>query len=719
MRRLFGAQLATNAVLAAAFAQCFAMDESSVPPSQQRYRAALLAAPSLLPCLTITASIAYYALLLPQLPLVTPVTGVGPGSLQAAAADSTAGSSSSSSSSSSSKIKRRKGESGSSAKGKSGSSGTANSASTAAGSGSVSWPECVQVAYRERQRLPAMQQKLLRLFGCSSTAVLCAAAYAKEDLAGTLGQKDSTVWFLARQIGACSLFEKYCVAILQPAFEDNSTQSAVAAAVGTAQQQQQQQVYFLLPSLLLYWCAYRPAELADQSDRLVPIAIARRCAMTVQVLAQQQGRWLLPMELRKAAVDELPPLFSRVGQILLQPAGTSKTAPGGASSSSVANLCADDVMSLVSCMCKMYAGISSGSIDGAISSNESVGLGPQHAGGVHQLLEYAVRSQSVKAVPQLPEVLHMLLRSGSVWRETAVAGAIASLSSHGSSSSSSSSTAAGSSSSSSGGNDEHLQCISLVFSVMKCISLQFAAASAAQLAGSTAQHNAPSSNEYGVPHSAVQIPASQCCRLLASGAASWLQDFADAFTAAAAPGAAGAAGAAAEAARVTAAVPWPVLIGRVLLQVEFAAAHDQHVVYHTVLAALRGFLQVQGVAEHMAAAGLDTTQIVQQVSAVWVTEEADVLPAAWRSLGVSLTSLAFQYACNNPTCSNLSGPQELQLVNGRSCMCGGCRVAHYCSRACQRQHWKAHKAVCQAIAAAQAAKTESEAAESAAAQAGS
>jgi hypothetical protein len=703
---LYSAEAGIHAALTGAAAQYArpstrATDESSVSPTQRRYTAAVLAAPPLLACLTIMASSAHYALLLPQLPLVAAPTGVGSGSPLAAAADSTAGSSSSSSSTSTStnKAKSRKGKSGSGTKSKSSSSGIASNttSSSSSSSSSVSWPEGVpawQLAYRERQKLPTLQQKLLRLFGCSSTAVLCAAAVAK-------GSPD---FFKQRQVTACILLRKTCEAISH-SFADSSTPAAAAAADCNAQQQQ---LYFLLPSLLLYWCAY------CQSDCLVPISLARQSAVAMLILVLQQHQLLLPTELRKAAVDELPPLFSRIGQILLQPAGTNMTTPAAAaaasssSSSAITNLCADPAsatmsLDLVTCMCYMYAGVS-GSIHGrdsagisslltsswhdGLSINESVGLGPQHAGGAHQLLEYAVRSKSFEAMPYLPTLLQMLLRRGSVWNEAAVAGVSASLSGH-------------DSSSSGGGEGEYLQCISFVFSVMKCITLQFAAASAAQLAGSSAQHNAQDSDKYDV-----LAGASRCCSSLGAGAAGWLKHLADASTAAAAAG-------------VAAAVPWLVLIGRVLLQAEFAAAHVQHDVYHQVLPVLRGYLKAQRVAKHMAAAGLDTTEILQQVSAVLVTEEADVLPAAWHSLGVSLTSLAFPYACNNPTCSNLSGRQELQLVNGRSCMCGGCRVAHYCSRACQRQHWKAHKPVCQAIAAAQAAETESAAEAGAAAQAGS
>lgn len=50
--------------------------------------------------------------------------------------------------------------------------------------------------------------------------------------------------------------------------------------------------------------------------------------------------------------------------------------------------------------------------------------------------------------------------------------------------------------------------------------------------------------------------------------------------------------------------------------------------------------------------------------------------------------------CNNTGCVNLEKPSEHQLVGGRGCVCAGCGVARYCSRACQQQHWKRHKAAC-------------------------
>jgi len=73
-------------------------------------------------------------------------------------------------------------------------------------------------------------------------------------------------------------------------------------------------------------------------------------------------------------------------------------------------------------------------------------------------------------------------------------------------------------------------------------------------------------------------------------------------------------------------------------------------------------------------------------------------------VGMTLNTLAFPDACNNPSCSNMAGATELESVSGRSNICADCRIARYCSRApCQKQHWKQHKTVCQSLAAAAAA----------------
>jgi hypothetical protein len=74
--------------------------------------------------------------------------------------------------------------------------------------------------------------------------------------------------------------------------------------------------------------------------------------------------------------------------------------------------------------------------------------------------------------------------------------------------------------------------------------------------------------------------------------------------------------------------------------------------------------------------------------------------------GLALCSMAVPCLCNNPVCTNTSGPTELSLVSGRSSArgaCGGCRVAHCCCQTCQAQHWKRHKPVRTALTVAAAA----------------
>ncbi|KAF6258506.1 hypothetical protein COO60DRAFT_1626402 [Scenedesmus sp. NREL 46B-D3] len=53
-------------------------------------------------------------------------------------------------------------------------------------------------------------------------------------------------------------------------------------------------------------------------------------------------------------------------------------------------------------------------------------------------------------------------------------------------------------------------------------------------------------------------------------------------------------------------------------------------------------------------------------------------------------------------CRLLLGASEQQLVAGKGSVCGRCRTARYCGRACQLEHFKQHKTVCKRIRGAQA-----------------
>jgi hypothetical protein len=70
------------------------------------------------------------------------------------------------------------------------------------------------------------------------------------------------------------------------------------------------------------------------------------------------------------------------------------------------------------------------------------------------------------------------------------------------------------------------------------------------------------------------------------------------------------------------------------------------------------------------------------------------------SVGQALSVFAVPYCCNNPRCVNTARVSEKAIVSGRSCLCAGCKVARYCSKACQEACWKGvHKPVCKMLRA--------------------
>ena len=138
-----------------------------------------------------------------------------------------------------------------------------------------------------------------------------------------------------------------------------------------------------------------------------------------------------------------------------------------------------------------------------------------------------------------------------------------------------------------------------------------------------------------------------------------------------------------------------------------------------VLPPVQQWLQSRSIQEQLVAAGYAPQALPQQLQQAVAEAQAARESAgssqpetgrfaeeAGEQLQAALSGL-FPFAvpclCNNPLCTNVSGLTELGLVSGRSCVCGGCRVARYCGRECQRAVRKQHKPVCAALAAAAAA----------------
>mgnify|MGYP001806991274 CR=1 FL=1 len=131
---------------------------------------------------------------------------------------------------------------------------------------------------------------------------------------------------------------------------------------------------------------------------------------------------------------------------------------------------------------------------------------------------------------------------------------------------------------------------------------------------------------------------------------------------------------------------------------------------------LQDWLETGSTCEQLTAAGYAPVEILQQLDQLaaacaalqlhlpdtlsGVKAIVHAIAEQLQSLGTALCSFAVPCICNNPGCTGMVGLSELALVSGRSCICGGCRVARYCGRACQRAAWKQHMPVCGALSVA-------------------
>jgi hypothetical protein len=153
---------------------------------------------------------------------------------------------------------------------------------------------------------------------------------------------------------------------------------------------------------------------------------------------------------------------------------------------------------------------------------------------------------------------------------------------------------------------------------------------------------------------------------------------------------------------------------------EFGLAGRAQALLHTSSDTIRRWLHLPGVRSELCSAGYDVQlldQLSHQLDGVFVPVSkldrpmvvqiasssmsgADVIALSRKlqAAGGALSSLAVKTICNNPGCTYASMQHEWQLVlEGR---CSKCKAAAYCSRDCQAAHWKRHKPVCKAIAAA-------------------
>jgi hypothetical protein len=533
--------------------------------------------------------------------------------------------------------------------------------------------------------LPPSHSKLFALLGCDSMALLLVAAAKPERM-----RVSST------ELTKCQVVLQRCTVI----YADSARRHQLLKSIDPHHMHQHERLaHYFVPALLRHFATKLVASPAHSQagERLTveELVMLSATASSVPQVVVSRSYLPYPADLQQVLLQDLLPMVAQISSTMLdlsgpaayRPYSSSSSSSSGSSSSMQSSTAARPIKQLAdSNKLLMAASLISVICSAALPCHNSPTLVPAAALGSHVLLVGQLCEAAVRLSWQAAGLAKVLPYLQPLCGTTvAVPGALVEVVG----------SAAAAEAARVSVDDARQQLTSLCCSILKVATVGTASAD-------------------GAYHAVASVLMKVTCPACLAGIA-YPPDWNTELTA-------------------SSVVPWLAISGRVL---QHFAARQQDTVAITTgpgtgatisvivpepvlqvlpLAPLRNLnilLSNGPVSQQLSADGYDVASLRQRIEVLMESVPGGYTTAslnreqvaALQSLGIALTNQAFPCACNNPACKELAGPLELQLVNGRSCMCGGCRVAHYCCRDCQRRHWKQHKPVCQALAAQASAAT--------------